>query len=919
MIKNAHHDPKVTGLGRQAPRAYYIPFDKDVMNRGDLQLINLKRQLSPYYKSLNGAWSFGFMTNVSDNFISEMRDNPQSLKTPNSMSVPGCWQMKGFGRCNYTNINYPFPVDPPRVPPSNEAGVYRTAFNLPDSWSGRKTFIVFEGVNSCLYLWVNGQFAGFSKGSRLPAEFDITSYAQSGENCVTAMVLKWCDGSYLEDQDCWRFSGIFRDVYVLSRDTGHVRDVFVRSEIMDAMARPTAMVRLNFEMEASAGLHIGVAVLKNNETVVPEQQVTAGGDGRAQITVSINNPVLWNAEKPVLYQAVVASGKEVLVFDIGLIKTAITDDCALAINGTPVKLKGVNRHDFSPVNGQAVALEEMRADLLAMKRNNINTIRTSHYPNDPRFLLLCAYYGFYVIDEADLESHGMQGAGNWSGLSVDPDWREAHVDRARRMVERDKNCPAVIMWSLGNEAGYGPNHYAMAQYIKQRDPSRLVHYEGVYANADTPDDIIDVESCMYPHISRLIETAENPEKTKPFFMCEYSHAMGNGPGDLADYWEIIHNSPKLIGGCVWEWWNHGIPAARMDDGSVIPDSAQSYDIARSTQRFMAYGGDFADMPNDGNFCMDGLVAPDGQPMPGLRELKNVYAPFDASYSREGLLLKNRCDFTDFAEFYVAWKLEKNGDPICQGQLYDIKCAPHGEVTVPLPVDAFAFEPSCDVRLLISLRRKDAAEWSDTGYEVGFRQLEISRGNPSPVSAEERCDGELLISSSDGHLRIAGHNFEYLFDRANGRIIQMVCDGRELLTAPVTFDIWRAPTDNDMHIKSYWREEGIDRAVMYAYGTAVTPAVSDGVETAARSCEIVVDYILGSHTKAPVLKGKAAWTFYPNGTISLKTDVTVRDMTVRSPWIPDPVRLYPPFRNTGGTGGGRAGDILWLRPQRVLPG
>ncbi|MDR1001285.1 MAG: DUF4981 domain-containing protein [Clostridiales bacterium] len=900
MIKNAHHDPTITNIGRQPPRAYYTPFDKNVVNSTNLRLINLKRQLSPYYKSLNGIWSFDLVTNVSDQLLDEMRSNPQSLETPYVLPVPSCWQTQGFGQCNYTNINYPFPVDPPRVPSSNEAGVYKTSFSLTEAWTNRKKYIVFEGVNSCLYLWINGQFAGFSKGSRLPAEFDITSYAQPGENCVTAIVLKWCDGSYLEDQDCWRFSGIFRDVYILSRDTAHVRDVFVRNAISEAGAN------FIFEIEADSGLDITVFLFRDNRAAAQEQYATVGGDGKARLVVPIDYPAPWNAEKPILYQAIVAAGDEALVFDIGLIETEITADYALAINGVPVKLKGVNRHDFSPVNGQTVTLEEMRNDLLAMKRHNINTIRTSHYPNDPRFLLLCAYYGFYVIDETDLESHGMQATGDWSGLSTSQSWRAAHVDRARRMVERDKNCPAVIMWSLGNEAGYGPNHYAMAQYMKERDPSRLVHYEGFYAGPDTPSDILDIESCMYPHISRLINTAADPEKTKPFFMCEYSHAMGNGPGDLADYWEIIYASPKLIGGCVWEWWNHGIYAAKMDDGSVIPTSAQSYDAARAVQHFIAYGGDFSDTPNDGNFCLDGLVAPDGTPMPGLMELKNVYSPFDAVDAfptRGGILIKNRYDFTDLSEFFIEWRVEKNGELVRQSQLFDVRCEPHGEVVLPFPVDDPHYvvaNASDDRRLMISLRRKSATEWSESGYEVGFRQIEISRGNPLPA-LNISCDTkELLTYDCDNHCaRIKGANFEYLFDKTSGQIVQMIHAGKRLLTAPITFDIWRAPTDNDMHVKGFWREEGVDRAVMYAYDTTASyGAAPDGVdlnngEMVARVYEIVVDYILGSHTKPPALKGKATWVFYPSGKISLKTDVTVRDMTARHPLIPDPVKLFIP--------------------------
>ncbi|MDT3425855.1 beta-galactosidase [Paenibacillus forsythiae] len=523
--------------------------------------------------------------------------------------VPSCWQTSGYDQLHYTNINYPIPCDPPFVPDDNPAGLYIRDFNLEGRLAEKETYLVFEGVNSCFYLWVNGSFAGYSQGSRMPAEFRVTPCLRPGSNRVAAMALKWCDGTYLEDQDAWRYSGIFRDVYLLGRDPVHIRDVGIRPEL----AADFGSALLHIDLKSTGSLNVAAELRDARNRSIVQGDIAVDGDGTLQIKVDA--PVLWNAEQPYQYQLYIRAGEEVLRFPVGFRSVDIQGG-VFRINGKAVKLKGVNRHDSHPVLGQTIPLSHMKQDLNQMKRHNINTIRMSHYPNDPRFLDLCDEYGFYVIDEADLECHGIGIAEDWADgafhkLSADPQWRDTFLDRAVRLLERDKNHPSVVIWSLGNESGYDENHIAMAEWTKRRDPSRPVHYEGAAPryNGHANTEYLDMESRMYATVDEIEAYANDESSRKPLFLCEYSHAMGNGHGDLHDYWKVIDRYPKLMGGCVWEWCDHGI-AAKTEDGTA----------------FYAYGGDFGDRPNDGNFCIDGLVSPDRRPHTGLLELKQIIAP-----------------------------------------------------------------------------------------------------------------------------------------------------------------------------------------------------------------------------------------------------------------------------------------------------
>lgn len=831
-------------LNREAPRASYVPFqDRATAASG-------RRGRSSRFLTLNGGWKFRYYRSVGeveDGFYAETAD----VSGWDELTVPSCWQMNGYDQRQYTNVNYPFPCDPPFVPNDNPAGLYVRDFRIPDEWADKRKYVVFEGVNACFYLWVNGKFVGYSQGSRMPAEFEITSHLKKGVNRLAAMVLKWCDGSYLEDQDAWRYSGIFRDVYVLARDRSHIRDVFVRQQLSDDLRSAT----LRCEIETSASLEVR-AELTDREG----RGVTAGSgkiDGQGVLELEVADPVLWNAERPYLYRLYLYSGDEVLAFRVGFRKVEIKGGLFL-VNGRAVKLKGVNRHDSHPVLGQTVPLQHMIRDLELMKQHNLNTIRASHYPNDPRFLDLCDEYGFYVIDEADLECHGVDHAGDFHMLTNDPAWREAFVDRAVRMVERDKNHPSIVMWSMGNESGYGPNHIAMAEWTRQRDPSRPVHYEGAAPryNGSSDTACLDVESRMYASVEEIAAYAADPANTKPLFLCEYSHAMGNGPGDLQDYWDVIDREPKLMGGCVWEWCDHGILTETADG-----------------RAFFAYGGDFGETPHDGNFCIDGLVSPDRKPHTGLLELKQVIAPvrFTALEVTEAGLkvtVENRYDFSDLSHLVFNWKVKADGRTVAQGRL---------EVAGPGAGPQESFPAAIPYRL------PDAAEhphflelscalaqdtvWAEAGHEISFGQFELPVRLVKPAAAPRVRP--LDVSRSGHRLTVAGFDFRHVFDLQAGTFVSITRNEVEMLAAPAKFAIWRAPTDNDRNIRQVWSEEGYDRAAMHVYGCQWR-------QLSGTEAEIAVSFSLGGYSKKPILRGEAVWRIDGTGKIALRVEAEVRE-------------------------------------------
>ncbi|MBR2568445.1 MAG: DUF4981 domain-containing protein [Paenibacillus sp.] len=830
---------------REEPRASYIPYGDIEGARAD------KRSRSPWYQTLNGSWKFSYRPRAKD-VTTEWVDESFDATSWDDLLVPSCWQVQGYDQLQYTNVNYPFPYDPPYVPDDNPAGLYVREFRIGEEWTGKDTHIMFEGVNACFYLWINGSYAGYSQGSRVPAEFNISPYVRQGSNKIAVMVLKWCDGSYLEDQDQWRYTGIFRDVYLLARDSAHIRDVFCRTQLDEKLQS----AQLHIELDTTGSTTVALQLFnREGQKLLTEQ---AEMNGKETISLQIDSPTLWNAEHPYLYELVISSGEEVLRFKVGFRQVEIKDG-VFYINGQDVKLKGVNRHDSHPELGQTIPLQHMIEDLKLMKRHNINTIRTSHYPNDPRFLDLCDEFGFYVIDEADLESHGdfslHYGMKNSKALPNLPEWKEAFLERQVRMVERDKNHASVIIWSLGNESFYGPNHIAMAEWTQQRDETRLVHYEGAAHDPDHMQDqsSLDMESRMYMSVADLEAYAQNGQNKKPMLLCEYSHAMGNGPGDLKDYWEVMYAYPKLMGGCVWEWVDHGIKTV-TEDGKP----------------FFAYGGDFGEKPHDGNFCIDGLVSPDRKPNIGLLELKEVYAPLtiEAVDAAQGKLkLTNRYDFSSLSKLTLRYRLQAEGTLLQQGELAAPTLAPHESTEFVVPINLPSIHEAVDLELSCILNEE--LPWADAGYALAHVQFEVK---PRTV---ERFTRPLLPTRAvhaleqGNTLVMEGFDFKHTFDLSLGTFVGMTKHGVHMLAAPAQFQVWRAPIDNDRNEKHAWQGQGLHRAVAKIYR-------AEWEQLSAKQVTIKVHYSLGGYSIRNILQGTAEWTVDSRGDITLKTNVEVKE-------------------------------------------
>lgn len=865
-IERYWENPEQLHVNREAPRAYYIPYGDTASAK------RRKRGQSPFYRTLNGNWKFQYresVQGVEERFWEDGAD----VSGWDDLLVPSCWQTNGYDQMHYTNVAYPIPVDPPYVPDRNPAGLYVREFQLGAEWDGKEQFAVFEGVNSCFYLWVNGEFVGYSQGSRVPAEFRITPHVRPGLNRMAVMVLKWCDGTYIEDQDLWRYSGIFRDVYLLARDKAHIRDVFNRQSFAEGFSRAT----LSVEIETTGSVRATAELRDAGGSLIAAAETDISGQGA--MSLNVEAPRLWTAETPYLYELTLRSGEETLLFPVGF-KTVTTDGGVFRINGQAVKLKGVNRHDSHPTLGQTIPVAHMIEDLQLMKRHNVNTVRTSHYPNDPRFLELCNEYGFYVVDEADLECHGIGMAEDWKEgsfhrLSNDPAWKAAFVERASRMVERDKNQPCVVMWSMGNESGYGHNHIAMAEWTRGRDRSRPVHYEGATVgykgNEDTSS--LDVESRMYASLQEMERYGQDPAQVKPVFLCEYSHAMGNGPGDLQDYWDVIYRYPNLMGGCVWEWCDHGILRA-----------------AANGQSYFAYGGDFGDKPNDGNFCIDGLVSPDRKPHTGLLELKKVIAPvrFEAEDAARGRVkVTNLHDFIGLSHFALHWKLERDGELLRQGWYDALEAGPQATQVIELPCAwNEQTDGACD--LTLSCRLNADTAWAEAGYEITFEQFRLgdaaaSSGGAGTVGAAAGNGGAAVrlgaaavqAEESGGVLKLSGLDFSHTFDLRQGVFTGISKNGVQLLAEALRFQIWRAPTDNDRGIRSAWEQEGFQRAEMKVYDAA-WERQTDG------TVAITVRFSLGGYIRTPILQGEARWTLDATGAIRLRADIQVKESATHLP-------------------------------------
>lgn len=786
-IPNYHQSTETLHVGCEKPRAYFVPFPCGCASK------HAERGESTFFKSLCGEWNFKFFKSVND--VCDL-----STEGSDKLTVPMSWQMalgRGYDVPNYTNVNYPIPYDPPFVPDENPCGLYSRKFTVPAAMAGKKIYLNFEGVDSAFYVWVNDEFAAYSQVSHMTSEIDVTSLVHAGENEIKVLVLKWSDGTYLEDQDMWRMSGIFREVYLLFRDETHIRDIFVHCDLDDSFT----------DADFTADVDVtGKATVEWTLDCPCGETISSGKcdvDESGKIVVpTVKNAKLWSDEEPNLYSLTLHCGNEYITLPIGARRVEIKDGCVV-INGKKVKAKGVNRHDSHHLLGHATPVEHMVRDIMIMKAHNVNMVRTSHYPNDPRFTALCDKYGIYVCDETDLETHG---ARPWYALSRSPEWEGEYVDRVQRMVERDKNHPCVIFWSLGNESGWGQNHVAMHTWIKSRDTSRIVHYEG--ANYDYNDgkylrDVTDIESRMYPNPTWCDNYCKNPERDEPLFLCEYSHAMGNGPGDLRDYWEVIEANDNFFGGCVWEFIDHSVAI-----GDKYGDPS------------FTYGGDFGDHPNDGNFCVDGLVYPDRRVHTGLEELKQAIMPVAVREVKPGTVaIKSRRYFKSLSDISMAWTVKVDGKAVKSGVHPNLDIAPEAEKVFEI-VPENELPAHGTVTLDLSFRQNKPTEWADVGYEVGFAQFIYERAEK--IKAAPALYPVELCENREEYTVTVGETV-YKISKFSGMITDICDNGEHLITKPVVPQIWRAPTDNDRNVQWDWRNSSIHNAKVKCYSTEVVKA------------------------------------------------------------------------------------------------
>ena len=785
-------DPRLFRAGALPDRSYYIPCEDAAQAQAG------PREHSGRLLMLSGQWGFSYWP--CPQAIPPEAAAGQPLEGEAAIPVPSCWQLQGYGRPHYTNLRYPFPYDPPFLPAQNPCGVYRRSFALHKK-AGERYYLVLEGADSCCYVYVNGRCAGYSQVSHSTAEYEVTGLLHSGENRLALVVLQWCSGSYLEDQDKIRLSGLFRDVYLLRRPAAHLRDFFVRTDPC-----PGGGALVEVELEREGGEFPVELTLLSPEGQVLERRTARG----ARAEFRLPEPRLWNAEAPALYTLLLEGSGEAICQRVGVRQVSI-EKGRLLLNGRPLRLKGVNRHDSDPLTGYAITPAQALADLALMKRHNINAIRTSHYPNAPWFPELCAEHGFYLVAEADMESHGCtaQYGADWmrdaGHIAQDERFAAAIEDRVRRCVQRDKNCAAVLLWSLGNESGYGPPFEAVARWLKCFDPSRPIHYEAsIYATNgyqnDTSD--IDIYSRMYASPAEVEQhLAEGVNEGKPYLLCEYSHAMGNGPGDLEAYSELMDAHPALCGGFVWEWCDHAVCAGRAENGMPM----------------YLYGGDWGDEPNDGNFCVDGLVRPDRTPHRGLLEYKNVLRPVRARLAGGALELENRLDFLPASEAAACrWRLVKDGEEVAAGPLALPPIPPRGRSTAPLPCALPEGEELRGATWCLELEYLAARETPllPAGWPLGQDQLVLHRRRGLPPFP---CAAPLpALRESPGAFLLEGEDFRLEFDRATGLPRSLVKNGGELLAAPAAWNLWRAPTDNDRIVKLNWYKAGYDRAAPRVY-------------------------------------------------------------------------------------------------------
>ena len=859
IVPRHYEDLKIMHENTMPSRAYYMPASHDM---GPLVE---DRFSSDRVICLNGTWEFQYFNSIYD-LQEKFYEQGYDCSRFTQVEVPGVWQNYGYDSHQYTNVRYPIPLDPPYVPQENPCGAYVRKFYYEIPEEAPRAYLNFEGVDSCFYVWVNGKYVGYSQVSHATSEFDVTDVLKNGENTLAVLVLKWCDGTYLEDQDKFRMSGIFRDVYFVNRPENVVYDYFTTTEIQEEQAVIT--VQASYQGKA-VPTKLTLYDAEHKEIASQVFQENTGTVYTHKAVILVKEPNLWNPEQPYLYTLVLETEGEVITDRIGLREICVKD-AVLYVNGTAIKFKGVNRHDSDPVTGFVIGLEQMKKDLQMMKESNFNAVRSSHYPNVPYFYQLCDEYGLFVIAEADNESHGTQSQylkdSNWENvsrkwnerISDNPEFIPATLDRTKLCVHREKNRPCIIIWSMGNECGYGCTFEEALKWTKGFDSTRLTCYESSFYRSDRRKydySNIDIFSRMYPSLEEIQEYMDK-KPDKPLLLIEYCHAMGNGPGDLEDYFQIIYEYDVLCGGFVWEWCDHAIYQGQAANGK---------------EKYL-YGGDFGEEVHDGNFCMDGLVYPDRTPHTGLLEYQNVYRPARVvSFCQKTgeLCLENYMNYVDLKDYiYLVYEVN------CDGKLLEKKqfilqesVLPHKKGTILLDITV---PDSGKCYLKVSYHLKHGTSVMAQGSRMGFDEILLKNqdGRNQQATAlletQEQKEAEVQVSETDRFLSIRSDTFFYVYNKLSGLFEQLSVDGEELLETPMELNIWRAPTDNDRKIKQEWIDAGYDRSKARAYDTHW--------EMNGEGIRIYSTVSVAAVAIQKVLDIEAVWKIYRTGEISVKMHV-----------------------------------------------
>jgi len=917
-------NPQVVGINKLPAHTPLIPYPDAITALSD------QREESPYFQLLNNHWKFKLVTNP-DSAPGDFHRPDFDASDWDELPVPGNWMMHGYDKPIYTNVKMPFPPNPPFVPEDNPTGLYRHTFTIPAHWTDRKIFISFDGVESAFFLWVNGQQVGYSQGSRLPAEFDLTPHARPGQNTLAAMVIRWSDGSYLEDQDHWWMAGIYRDVYLYAPPKVHIFDIFARTDLDAGYRDATLRVRVTVELDNQASPAEYAAEVRlphasgyavemqlydaNNRPVfdAPLSRPVLVSDWAAtevKFAQPVANPPKWTAETPTLYTLVLAlknaDGQtiEVKSCKIGFRQVEINAR-ELLVNGRPVLLKGVNRHDHDDRRGKAVTLETMIADIKLMKQFNINAVRTAHYPNDSVFYDLCDQFGLYVIDEANIECHAL-----YDKLPHDSRWTTAFMERGIRMVERDKNHPCIIMWSLGNESGYSPIFDALAGWIRGADSSRPLVYEGAssqfvrmmdregvgYTRRPTEDEeeklrregwraghlVSDVFATMYPSVAHIIAYAQNPANTRPLIMIEYAHSMGNSTGNLKEYWDAIERYQGLLGGFIWDWVDQGL-----------------LQVDEKGEEYWAYGADFGDEINDENYCINGLIWPDRTPHPALYEYKKCLQPIGVAAKGpvNGLFeVTNKHTFSSLENVSGRWELTVDGEAVQQGQLPALTTPPGAAQTVIIPYQTPALPPGAECFLTLRFTLAKETSWAQQGHEIAWEQFQLSLDSPpTPVIALNQMP-ELALVETDQHATMAGQDFRLIFDKLAGQITSFTFQDTELLRCGPILNAWWEATDNDRlgaenegaeTMVPRWQKAGLDRLIFETVAGLVEQVASQVVRITAvtRACSEEDDCGFSHHH---------TYTIYGSGDVLIESRVEASRRLPPLPRIGLTLTLSPGF-------------------------